>query len=248
MNTRTAARPLALAILSASAFATPVLAQSPAQAQPELKAPPVITPGPLPGSAPSDAVVLYGGGAPDGWATRDGKPAGWTSDGKPGGFMTVTAKTGDIVSKQSFGSAQIHVEFMIPVTSGEGQDRGNSGVYIHGRYEVQILDSFKNETYPDGQCGAIYKQYVPLVNACRPPGEWQSYDIVFHAASFDASGAKTAPARLTVFQNGVLIQDNVELKGPTGGAIGQEEKPTGPLLLQEHGHEVKFRNIWFRPI
>jgi hypothetical protein len=227
-----------------------LIAAAQPEAKPEtkpLKAPPVVTPGgAFSVPPPSDSTVLFDGGPLSNWTTRDGKPATWKVAEHT---MTVTAKAGDIMTKDSFGDCQIHIEFMTPIeTTGDGQDRGNSGVYIHGRYEVQILDSFKNETYPDGQCGAIYKQYVPLVNACRPPGEWQSYDIIFHAASFDASGAKTAPARLTVFQNGVLIQDNVELKGPTGGAIGQEEKPTGPLLLQEHGHEVKFRNIWFRPI
>ena len=218
-------------------------------AQPELKPPRVITPGEYPGlqPAPSDAVVLFDGTSVDGWTMREGKPARWRAEGTKGGAMTVIAGSGDIVSKEVLGDAQIHVEFMIPVTSGAGQDRGNSGVYIHGRYEVQVLDSYKNDTYPDGQCGAIYKQYVPLVNACRPPGQWQTYDIVFHAAKLEG-GRKTAPARVTVIHNGVLIQDNVEVKGPTGGAISQDEAATGPLLLQEHGHEVKYRNIWYRPL
>ncbi len=215
-------------------------------AQPEakvLKAPPVVTPGPAFSVAPpSDAVVLFDGKSMAGWATRDGKPGAWkVADG----VMTVTAKAGDIVSAETFGDAQIHIEFMTPVEKGDGQDRGNSGVYIHGRYEVQVLDSFKSETYPDGQCGAIYKQHVPRVNACRPQGEWQSYDIVFHAAKFEG-GKKMMNARVTVIHNGVLIQDHVEVTGPTGGAIGQEEAPTGPLLLQEHGHEVKYRNVWVR--
>jgi hypothetical protein len=161
--------------------------------------------------------------------------------------MTVAPKGGDILSKEAFGSAQIHVEFMTPVTSGRGQDRGNSGVYIQGRYEVQVLDSFQSETYPDGQCGAVYKQHSPLVNACRPPGEWQAYDIVFRAPTFE-SGKKVANARLTVFHNGVLIHDDVELTGPTGAAGRGQEGPTGPLLLQDHGHEVKFRNIWIRSL
>ena len=211
--------------------------------QPALKAPPAVSPSPV----PSDAVIYFDGTSLDGWTTRDKKPAGWKCEKSPGSPVTVTPKTGDIVSTKTFGSAQIHVEFMEPVTNGEGQDRGNSGVYIHGRYEVQVLDSYKSETYPDGQCGAIYKQYVPLVNACRPPGEWQTYDIIFHAAKMEG-GTRAAPARLTVFHNGVLIHDNVELQGPTGGAIGQEETATGPLLLQEHGHEVKYRNIWVRPL
>jgi hypothetical protein len=222
-----------------------VLAQPPAT---KLKAPPVVTPGPAASvqPPPSDAVVLIDGSSLDGWTTRDGKPAGWKADAKSG-TVTITPKAGDIVSQRTFGSAQIHVEFMTPVEQGEGQDRGNSGVYIHGRYEVQVLDSFKNETYPDGQCGAIYKQHVPLANACRPQGQWQTYDIIFHAAKFD-SGNKSQNARATVIHNGVLIQDNAEISGPTGGAIGQEETPTGPLLLQEHGHAVQYRNVWFRPL
>jgi S-formylglutathione hydrolase FrmB len=233
--------------VAASGPATPTAAQPEAKA--ELKPPPVITPGAYPGlqPPPSDAVVLFDGTSVEGWSMREGKPARWKPEGVKGGSMTVIPGSGDIVSKEMFGDAQIHVEFMTPVTSGQGQDRGNSGVYLQGRYEVQVLDSFKNETYPDGQCGAVYKQYVPLVNACRPPGEWQTYDIVFHAATFEG-GKKAAPARVTVLHNGVLIQDNVELKGPTGGAIGETEAATGPLLLQEHGHEVKYRNIWYRPL
>jgi len=223
-----------------------VLAQPPAAKAPELKAPPVVTPGAMGAMQPppSDAVVLFDGSSLSGWATRDGKPAGWkVADGT----MTCQPKTGDIVSSKTFGSAQIHVEFMTPVEQGEGQDRGNSGVYIHGRYEVQVLDSFKNETYPDGQCGAIYKQHVPLANACRPQGQWQTYDIIFHAATFEG-GRKANNARATVLHNGVLIQDNAEITGPTGGAIGQDETPTGPLLLQEHGHAVRYRNVWYRPL
>lgn len=227
-----------------------VLAFAAMSLQPAPQPPRVVDPGPAPAlqPPPADAVVLFDGSSLDGWTTRDGKPAGWKADGAQNGAMTVVPRTGDIVSQQTFGDAQIHVEFMTPETAGAGQDRGNSGVYIHGRYEIQVLDSYQNETYPDGQCGAIYKQYIPLVNACRAPGQWQTYDIVFHAARFDESGRKTAPARVTVFHNGVLIHDNAELKGPTGGAIGQNEVPTGPLLLQEHGHEVKFRNIWYRPL
>jgi hypothetical protein len=219
----------------------------PPAGEPALKAPPVVTPGAYPGMQPppSDAVVLFDGSSLDGWTTRDGKAPGWELDPKEK-TVTVVPGTGDIVSTRTFGDAQLHVEFMEPSTNGEGQDRGNSGVYLHGRYEVQVLDSYKNETYPDGQCGAIYKQYVPLVNACRQPGQWQTYDILFHPAQLDGSGHRTRNGRVTVIHNGVLIQDGVELKGPTGGAIGQEETATGPLLLQEHGHRVKYRNIWLR--
>lgn len=216
---------------------------------PQLKPPRVVTPGAYPGMQPppADAVILFDGSSLNGWITRDGKPVGWKLDPAEK-TVTVQPGTGDIVSKKTFGDAQLHVEFMEPKTEGHGQDRGNSGVYLHGRYEVQVLDSFNNETYPDGQCGAVYKQYVPLVNACRPAEQWQTYDIVFHAPKFDGSGKKSAPGRVTVIHNGVLIQDNVELQGPTGGAMGEEEKPTGPLLLQEHGHLVKYRNVWYRDL
>lgn len=209
------------------------------------KAPSVVTPGVGAAAAPSDAKVLIDGKSLDGWARRDGKAAAWKLDEKA---VTVVAGAGDIVSKATFGDAQIHVEFMTPVEQGDGQDRGNSGVYIHGHYEVQVLDSYKSETYPDGQCGAIYKQHAPLVNACRPQGEWQTYDIVFRAPRFDASGKKTANATITVLHNGVLIQDHAEAISPTGSAVDQKETATGPLMLQEHGHGVSYRNVWVRGI
>jgi hypothetical protein len=134
---------------------------------------------------------------------------------------------------------------------GEGQGRGNSGVYLQGRYEIQILDSYINKTYYDGQAGAVYKEYAPLVNVCRKPGEWQAYDIIYHAPRFDDAGKLLKPGRVTVLQNGVLIQDNVEIKGPTGAA--GEPKYTAhplkqPLTLQDHHNPVRFRNIWIREL
>jgi hypothetical protein len=222
------------------------MAQQP-EKQPELKAPPVVAPGATASAAPADAKVLIDGKSQDGWAKRDGTPAAWKLDEKAG-TATVVPGAGDIVSKHTFGDAQIHVEFMTPVEQGDGQDRGNSGVYIHGHYEVQVLDSYHSETYPDGQCGAIYKQHVPLANACRPQGQWQTYDIVFLAPKFDASGKKTANATITVIHNGVLIQDHAEATSPTGSAIDQKETATGPLMLQEHGHPVAYRNVWVRGI
>lgn len=213
--------------------------------QPPAVMPGTVAPGAATAAAPSDAVALFDRSILDGWTTRDGKAPGWTL---ADGVATVKAGTGDIVSTRTFGDAQIHIEFRTPVEAGDGQDRGNSGVYIHGRYEVQVLDSHSSATYPDGQCGAIYKQHAPLVNACRPQGEWQTYDIVFRAPRFDDAGKKTASARLTVFHNGVLIHDHAEVRGPTGGAMGQAETPTGPILLQEHGHAVQFRNLWVRPL
>lgn len=212
--------------------------------------PPVVNPGPCvgPSPPPSDAIVLFDGTSLDGWTTPDGKPCPWTCENKPGGSMTIKKGSSSIISKHLIGSAQVHLEFMTPVVAGSGQDRGNSGLYLQGRYEIQVLDSFQNETYPDGQCGAIYGQHPPLVNACRKPGEWQTYDIIFHAAEYDHGGTKTAPARATVFHNGVLIHDNAEIAKPTGGQHQPEADTPGPLYLQEHGHEVMYRNIWVRPL
>lgn len=214
-------------------------------------APPLIVePGPYVGPAapPADAIILLDGSSMTEWSRPGGEPAGWRVDGVPGGAMTIVPGTGSIVSKREFQDAQIHVEFMTPVNGGEGQDRGNSGVYIQGRYEIQVLDSYRSTTYPTGQCGAVYGQHVPQVNVCRPPGQWQTFDIIFRAARFDAAGAKTDNARVTVLHNGVLIHDNVEIRGITGGSIAPETRDAGPLYLQDHGHEVQYRNIWIRPL
>ncbi len=216
--------------------------------------PAVVTPGSVPEAAPptpapSDAIVLFDGVSLDKWQLQEGKPAPWTAEGKTGGAMTVKPDSGSIVSRQSFGSAQIHIEFATPMkVDGEGQGRGNSGVYIQGRYELQVLDSFNNSTYPNGQCGAIYGQSEPLVNACRGPGQWQTYDIIFHAAKFSTLGERTQQARVTVLHNGVLIQDNSVIDGPTGGAINKEADAPGPIMLQDHGNLTRFRNVWVRPL
>jgi len=215
-----------------------------------LPRPPVVEPPPAGPSAapPADAIVLFDGTSVDGWTTMEGKPAGWKTDGVRGGAMTITPGSGSIISKTTFGDAIVHVEFMEPKTDGQGQDRGNSGVYLQARYEVQVLDSYKSDTYPQGQCGAIYGQHVPLVNVCRPPEQWQTYDIEFHAAKFDADGRQVAPARATVHQNGVLIHDDVPIAAPTGSAPRPEDGTPGPLYLQDHGHAVKFRNVWIKPM
>lgn len=192
------------------------------------------------GKPPSDATILYDGGKLEGWTHRDGTPAQWKSGWKT---MTVKPGAGDIISTERFRDAHIHVEFATPLMrKATGQDRGNSGVYIQGRYEVQVLDSYGSETYADGQCGAIYGQAPPLVNASRPPRKWQTYDIFFHAAKFDGAGAKTSPARVTVLHNGVLIHYEFELSGDN------ETAEPGPLLLQDHGNKVRYRNIWLRPL
>lgn len=196
---------------------------------------------------PSDAVTLLDGTSLEGWTTLDGSPAGWTllpADR----VMRVKGGTGNIISKERFVDCQLHLEFRTPSPArGEGQNRGNSGVYLHGRYEVQVLDSWKSATHPDGQCGAIYGRHPPLVNASREPGAWQTYDIVFRAPRFDAGGIKTEPATLTVLHNGVLIHDRAVVDGPTAAAAFPKEEPEpGGLMLQDHGCAVEYRVIWMR--
>jgi hypothetical protein len=209
--------------------------------------PKVIVPG-APGEggvvgAPSDAIVLFDGkdlsqwNGGQKWIVRDG---------------VATPAGGEISTKQPFGDCQLHVEFATPAkVEGSGQGRGNSGVYLMGNYEVQILDSFINQTYYDGQCAAIYKQRPPLVNACRKPGEWQSYDIVFHGPKFDPQGKLAKAATVTVLQNGVLVQDHFEILGTTAwdAAPKYAAHPAKlPLHLQYHGNPVRFRNIWIREL
>jgi 3-keto-disaccharide hydrolase len=217
--------------------------------------PPVIDPGTAStqdsaGRAPSDAVVLFDGKDLSQWVQKkDGSPAKWKVES---GYFEVVPKTGDLQTREAFGDCQLHVEFAEPSPAkGEDQDRGNSGVFLQGLYETQVLDSYQNKTYADGQAAAIYGQYPPLVNASRPPGQWQTYDIIFHAPRFDASGKLTRPARETVFHNGVLVQDNVELTGPTAHHARPPYKPGPdklPLALQDHNHPVRYRNIWIREL
>jgi hypothetical protein len=216
--------------------------------------PPVIDPGTsstqdTPGRPPSDATILFDGTSLSKWQHKDGTPAKWKVEN---GYAEVAAKTGYIYTKQAFGDCQLHVEFREPTPPrGESQERGNSGVFLMGLYEVQVLDSYENKTYADGQASAVYGQYPPLVNASRPPGQWQWYDIVFHGPRFDAAGKLLRPARETVFHNGVLVQDNVELSGPTEHGERPPYKPTPeklPLALQDHGDPVRFRNIWSREL
>ncbi len=213
--------------------------------------PPVVDPGPPgpPAPVPSDAVVLFDGKDLSGWTTQTGEPAGWLVRD---GYMQVVKKTGSIQTKRGFGSCQLHVEWMSPSPAeGSDQDRGNSGVFLMNTYEVQVLDSYQNKTYADGSAAAIYGQYPPLVNACRKPGEWQTYDIIFHAPRFDEKGGLLAPARMTILHNGVLVQDNEELTGPTGHKVRPPYKAHPdkmPIGLQDHGHPVRFRNIWIRDL
>lgn len=209
----------------------------------EKKQPPVIS-APA-GRAPSDAVVLLDGSNLNEWAHPDGSPAKWALEG---GAMVVVAKTGGLMTKREFGDMQLHLEFATPsVVVGEGQGRGNSGVYLQGIYEVQVLDSYENETYPDGMLGAIYQQHIPLVNAARKPGEWQTYDMIFRAPHLDSAGNVVRKAMVTVILNGVIIQDHVEI-APTPGGPREKEAPKGPIFLQDHGNPTKFRNIWVREL
>lgn len=218
--------------------------------------PEIVDPGPPPpgdaiAPAPSDAVVLFDGTNLDQWTDTDGNPTKWVLTD---GAMQPTSGSGYIQSKQEFGSVQLHVEFQTPAkVEGDGQGRGNSGVFLMGEYEVQVLDSYNNTTYPDGQCAALYGRAVPLVNASRKPGEWQSYDIIFHRPEFE--GDKVVKrATFTVFHNGVLVHDHVELSGGTGwegGSSISEYVPhgdTGPIQFQDHGNPVSFRNVWVRPL
>jgi 3-keto-disaccharide hydrolase len=206
--------------------------------------PPVIDPGP-PGGVPSDAIVLFDGQGLDRWKSESGGPAKWKLEN---GYIEVNG-TGNILSKQEFGDVQVHVEWAAPsVVKGEGQGRGNSGVYLQGRYEIQVLDSYQNKTYPNGQAGALYGVAAPLVNACRKPGEWQTYDIIFHPPK-PAEGGKIEPGSVTVLQNGVLVQDHTPVAGvATTAAVFHGAVPQGPLLLQDHGNPVRYRLVWVRPL
>ena len=215
--------------------------------------PRVVDPGPFTTSArpPSDAIILFDGTSLKNWRSADAAdaPAKWQV---AAGYMEVAPGTGSIATKEGFGDVQLHVEWAAPTPpKGEGKERGNSGVFLMGKYEVQVLDSYRNKTYPDGQAGAIYGQYPPLVNASRPPGQWQTYDIVFHRPRFDSQGKVERPARMTVFYNGVLVQDDMALVGPTshGERAPYAAHPDKlPLSLQDHGNRVRYRNIWVREL
>ena len=216
--------------------------------------PRVVTPGTAgtptrPGAAPSDAIVLFDGASLEGWVhVRDDRPAEWRL-GK--GWMQVKPKTGDIRSRAAFGSCQLHVEFRAPARiKGESQGRGNSGVFLMGLYEVQVLDCYQNPTYADGATGAMYGQFPPLVNACRAPGAWSSYDIIWEAPAFDGERL-VRPAFITVLLNGIVLHHRVELQGPTQHRRTAAYAPhpaVGPLHLQDHGDLVRFRNIWYREL
>jgi len=212
--------------------------------------PAVVDPGPAPTAPapiPADATVLFDGTNLDAWTDGDRWPV---ADG------LATVRDTDISTREAFGDCHLHVEFRTPAdTRGKGQQRGNSGVFLMGRYEIQILDSFEDGTddpltYPDGQCGAVYKQRPPAVNASRRPGEWQMYDILFTAPRFAADGALATPGRVSVLHNGVAIHVDTEILGDTAWHMPPTYRPHPdklPLRLQNHGNPVQFRSIWIRP-
>lgn len=201
-----------------------------------------------PGRPPSDATVLFDGRSLDGWESAKGGPAGWKVEN---GYMEVVPGTGDIQTKQRFGNCQLYLEWAAPAAvKGESQGRGNSGIFLMGLYEIQVLDCFQNPTYADGTTGAIYGQYPPLVNACRRPGEWQTYNIIWEGPVFDGERL-VKPARVTVALNGIVLHHAAELQGPTQHRQLARYTPhphEGPLRLQDHGDLVRFRNVWYRPL
>jgi hypothetical protein len=221
--------------------------------------PPIVTPGTYSPStagtsAPSDAIILFDGKNLDQWVANKGynptnstDPLLWpVKDG-----VLYSGKTSSAMTKQQFGDMQLHLEFQTPAkVEGSGQGRGNSGVFLQGRYEVQVLDNYENATYVNGMVGSIYKQAIPLVNPSRKPGEWQSYDIIFNAPKFNKAGMMLEPAYVTVLLNGVLVQNHVAIKGTTEyiGVPKVKAHDKGPIILQDHGNPVGFRNIWVREL
>lgn len=196
---------------------------------------------------PSDAIILFDGKSLDKWQMGNNKPGAWKLEKE----AMVSNKTGDITTKQEFGDFQLHIEWATPKkVQGSGQGRGNSGIFLHGRYEIQVLDCFNNPTYPDGQAGAVYGQTPPLVNASRKPGDWQTYDIFFTAPRFDGDTLKE-PAYVTVIHNGVLVQNHTAISGGTQHmalASYGDSVAKGPFRLQDHGNPTRFRNIWVRDL
>lgn len=249
-----------LALFSAGASA-----QEPSSGKPKAEdtevwqpAPKVVTPGAECGEPPSDAVILFNGKNLDEWVSaKDKSPAKWTVTD---GVVTVNKAAGDIETKRKFRSFQLHIEWRVPENvTGNGQARGNSGVYLAavgpegGGYELQVLDSYKNQTYVNGMAGSIYKQSIPLANPTRKPGEWEVYDVAWTAPVFSADGSLKTPAYVTVFFNGVLVQNHFELKGQTLyiGKPFYKAYDAAPILLQAHGDPspaISFRNIWLREL
>ncbi len=197
-------------------------------------------------AVPEGALVLFDGKDLAGWTAKGGGQAPWKVEN---GYLEVVPRTGDIQTRQVFGDCRLHVEFWVPRMEGKhGQDRGNSGIFLQSRYEIQVLDSSQNDTYPDGACGALYKAIAPAVNACKPPEQWQTYDIAFHSPRVDAQGRVVEKGRVTVVHNGITVIDRGEFDRPTGSAHGMRQGPWGPVRLQDHGARVRYRNIWIKPL
>ena len=254
---------LALAVLAAPALAVPALAQQHSTMKPEetevwTPVPPVVTPGATDAAPPSDAIVLFNGTNEDAWVSaQDHTPAQWIVHD---GLLTVSKKAGNIETKQRFEDYQLHIEWKIPAgITGSGQARGNSGVFLASTgpgddgYELQVLDAYKNSTYVNGMAGSLYKQSIPLVNPARPPGEWQSYNVIWTAPRFNADGSLKSPAYATVFFNGVLVDNHFQLSGQTLyiGKPFYKAYDRAPIKLQAHGDPsapISFRNIWVREL
>ncbi|HPA21542.1 MAG TPA: DUF1080 domain-containing protein [Verrucomicrobiae bacterium] len=216
--------------------------------------PPIVKPGDAPGQPPADAIVLFDGKNLDEWVSVEKKgggviPAQWAVKD---GFMEVVPKTGILRTKKEFGACQLHIEWATPsVVEGESQGRGNSGVFFMGKYELQVLDCHNNVTYADGGAGSVYGQNPPQVNVCRPPGQWQTYDVIFHPTRFDEAGNVIEPGTITAFQNGALVQDHWVYEGLGGHrarAKFAKHGEKGPLELQDHNNPTRFRNIWIREL
>lgn len=246
--------PSAAVLLAAVIVPLDAAAQQPSgwkQHEVDRPRPPVVQPAEqhLPAPAPADAVVLFDGAGLDAWQEPNGSAPRWELGD---GYFQVTPGTGTIQTKQGFGDVQLHVEWAAPnPPRGVSQDRGNSGVFLMGRYEIQVLDSYQADSYADGQAGAIYGQYPPLANAMRAPGEWQAYDIFFRRPRFAADGSVLEPARVTVVHNGIVVQNNEEILGPTSYmqfSPYSAHEDEGPIALQDHSHPVRYRNIWVRPL
>lgn len=241
---------------------TALYAQTPAAPKPQdtelwQPVPPVVTPGPDCNAPPSDAIILFDGKNLDEWIqSKDKSPAKWTV---AGGVVTVNKSAGDIETKRSFRNYQLHIEWKVPENiTGSGQARGNSGVFLASTgpgagYELQVLDSYNNQTYVNGMAGSIYKQSIPLANPTRKPGEWQTYDVVWTAPVFNTAASLKTPAYVTVFFNGVVVQNHFELKGDTRyiGQPSYKKHDAVPIMLQAHGDPsdpISFRNIWVREL
>jgi hypothetical protein len=262
VGTCTALATLLSVMIATQTWAAPQAAQQWGPNDDNRPKPPIITPGTAStqeqaGKPPSDAIVLFNGKDLSNWENvhmvnnepKDPGPAKWAVKD---GYFEVVPHTGMLRTKAAYGDCQLHVEFAEPVPPvGTGQGRGNSGVFLQGLYEIQVLDSYDNPTYADGGVGGVYGQYPPLVTAARKPGEWQMYDIFFHGPRFDANGKLLRKATVTVVLNGVLIQDHVEIMGPTAHHARPPYTPTPekmPLMLQDHGNPVRFRNLWIREL